>query len=295
MQLLAFRFALAGNSILVIFVTVVVSAITPLKLLDPLWLSAFSEVIINNTFMAIVGLSFISLSCYFDPSNSTLISHQARLAKLCFAVVLGFVLLIPLQFYLANRTVTALQRKELYQYEATSRQIKFLAQKIQQATTFDQLQAVMKSYQAFEIPETERAKPLESLKRFLVTQTNEALVLVKNRRRPDLVIAGAWQSYKSAIRNTIYSLAYILVFASFAQRSRSENSWLQEIMQSFLNRLYAVLQRRETRIATEALQPDEPKASVPLSQEQLISLHRRGLIDQAWITDHESRPRRSNY
>ena len=26
----------------------------------------------------------------------------------------------------------------------------------------------------------------------------------------------------------------------------------------------------------------------PLSQEQLISLHRRGLIDQAWITDHES-------
>ncbi|MFN7898622.1 MAG: hypothetical protein ACK5N0_03005 [Synechococcaceae cyanobacterium] len=288
MQLLAFRFALAGNSILVVFITVVGFSITPLKLLDPLWLAAFSEVIINNTFMAVVGLSFISLSCYFDPSNTTLISHQSRLAKLCFAVILGFCLLIPLQFYLANRTVAALQRKELYQYEATSRQIKFLAQKIQQATTFDQLQAVMKAYQAFEIPESERAKPLESLKRFLVTQTNEALVLVKNRRRPDLIIAGAWQSYKSAIRNTIYSLAYILVFASFAQRSRSENSWLQELMQAFLNRLYAVLQRRETRIATEALQSDQPKTSVPPSQEQLISLHRQGLMDQAWITDHES-------
>ncbi len=285
MQLLAFRFALAGNSILVIFITVVGFAITPLKLFDPLWLAGFSEVMINNTFMAVVGLSFISLSCYFDPSNPTLLSHQSRLAKLCFAVVLGFVLLIPLQFYVANRTVTALQRKELYQYEATSRQIKFLAQKIQQATTFDQLQAVMKAYQAFEIPESERAKPLDSLKRFLLTETNQALVMVRNRRRPDLIISSTWQSYKSAIRNTIYSLAYILVFASFAQRRQSENSWLQEIMQGFLNRLYAVLEHRETRLATQSIQPGEPKESLPLSQEQLISLHRQGLIDQAWIPD----------
>ena len=287
MQLLAFRFAFAGNLLIAVFLVSVTFGITPLKVTDLVWLTGFPAIVLDNTPFALIGMCFISLSTYFDPSNLSLVSHQRKLAKLCFPVVLGFLLFIPLQFFVAQRTVSTIKKQELYQFESSARKIKFLSQKIQQSQTFDQLQNIMKTYQAYEIPQSERGKPLESLKSLLKAKTDEALALLKSRRRPDLVTASSWEAYRAAIRNSLYSFVYMLAFAVFAQRSRSEQSWLQEIMDGLLAKLYGVLQHRETRLAEETLEINQESATLPLAEHQLSSLHQQGLLDRAWISDHE--------
>jgi hypothetical protein len=58
-------------------------------------------------------------------------------------------------------------------------------------------------------------------------------------------------------------------------------------MEGFLNFLNSKLQRRENKLATD--EPTDPTTlSVPSGDHRIESLHAQGLMDQAWLPDHES-------
>lgn len=288
MQTLAFRLAFAGNSLLLIFVISVLFDIFPFRLIDPVWLSSTTDVLIQNSVFALVGIILLCFSTYFDPDNVPLVSHQRRILQLCCVISVCFLLLIPLQFFVASQIVSGLNRQEFYKFELSVKRLKFFSQKVQQVDTFDQLQQVMKTYQSVQLPEAERSKPLQLTKTLLLNKINEALAMLKNSRNPFQLKSKSWQQYKLAMRNSLFSFTYFLAFASLSQRRNSQRSWLQEIMEGFLNLLYGVLHRRETQLATQVEVHEDSKLALPLTPQQLDKLHQQGLMDQGWLPDQSS-------
>lgn len=288
MQTLAFRLAFAGNSLLLIFVASVLFDLFPFKIFDPTWLSSTIETLLQSSVFALVGIIFLLFSSYFDPDNIQLQTHQRRILRLCCVISIAFLLLIPLQFFVAGQLVSRLKQQEVYQFEFSIKRVKFLAQKVEQAETFDQLQKVMKVYQSIQLPESERYKSLQSTKNVLLRKINEALTLLKNRRNPLLVTAKAWEQYKIATRNSLFSFTYFLAFAAFAQRRDSQRSWLQEMMEGSLNLLYSVLHRRETQLANQAPDQDESILLVPSAPQPLDKLQQHEIIDHGWLSDQTS-------
>lgn len=288
MQTLAFRLAFAGNSLLLIFAASVLFDLFPVKIFDPTWLSSGIEALLQSSVFALVGIIFLLFSSYFDPDNISLQTHQRRILRLCCVISIAFLLLIPLQFFVAGQLVSILRQQEFYQFEISIKRVKFLAQKVEQAETFDQLQQVMKVYQSIQLPESERGKPLQTTKNILLSKINEALNLLKNRRNPLLVTAKSWEQYKIATRNSLFSFTYFLAFAAFAQRRDSQRSWLQEIMQGCLDLLYSVLHRRETQLANQVPEEDDSALLGPSAPQQLDKLHQQGFIDHGWLSDQTS-------
>lgn len=287
LQTLAFRLAFTGNALISVFVFVFLFGAFPVKLLDTGWQATFSTILLDNSGFILVGLVLLWLAQYFDPDNQALSSHLRVLSRLCLVAALGFLLLVPLQFYISYKFVAATRQQEMYQYQRSARQVDFFAEKVKQAESFDDLQVLMKAYQSTQLPESERLKPLEVTKSLLLAKIKEAKNLLNSSRRPDLLRSKTGEQYKISLRNSFISLSYFFAFAALSQRRNSEHSLLQDIMEGFLNFLNSKLQRRENKLATD--EPTDPTTlSVPSGDHRIESLHAQGLMDQAWLPDHES-------
>lgn len=250
MKIIAFRLVFGGNTLLAVFVILVLFSVFPLRVTQPEWLFGFADTILSTAGFSLVALIFISISPYFDPDNQALVKQVRKILRLACIASLSFLLLIPLNFYLAYRFVSIFRDQEVNQYNAMITRANFFAQKVSEASTFDNLQEVMKVYQATQLPEAERAKPLGLTKTFLLGKIKEAIAELKKSRKFDLLIQKTWQQYQIAVRNSLLSLAYALAFAALAQRRNSEQSLLQDIMTNFLNFLYSSLQSREQKLAS---------------------------------------------
>lgn len=283
---IVFRLVFVGNSLLFIFVFIVLFDIIPVKLFQPQWLLGFSDTVLSTSGFSLVALIFLALAAYLDPDNFSVSAHVKRTLRLACLAAFGFLLLIPLQFYTAHKLLAGFREQHVGQINQTINKAIFLAQKVRESDTFDQLQGVMKTYQAIQLPEQERSRPLSVIKNDLLGKIQEAVLLLKNNRNMNIVTQKAWEIYQVAIRNSLLSLAYFLAFAALGQRRDSQRSFLQDLMDSWLNRLYAGLQNRESRVALAAEQNSVQFHSPPLSgSSNLSNLQRQGLMDQGWLDD----------
>jgi hypothetical protein len=285
---LAYKLAVVGDTLCLIFVLLVLFASFPFRLTNPLWLAIASESILSNGGFALVGLSFLSVSNYLDPDNAFLQKHTNFLFRLCCFAVIGFFLLIPIQFYISYRNIQFARAQFISRFNVSLSQVKFFEQKVRSARTFDQLQLVMRSYQAVAIPEAERQKPLDSLKSILLVKIQEAKRLLANSRRPELLAEKTWEQIQLSVRNILWSLVYVVSFSAFAQRRDAEKPWLQGFIESILNLLNSGLERRERRLEARVQQAATLASSDPsFTSKDIARQHQEGLIDPLWLPDSD--------
>ena len=100
----------AANALLVMFVLAVALPLLPPKLADPFWLLAFTGTFCTNGFLALLAVLLLQhLAAALEPESRR---HQARrlLMRQCSRlVVLGFLVLLPLQGLAAWRGLEAAQ------------------------------------------------------------------------------------------------------------------------------------------------------------------------------------------
>jgi hypothetical protein len=289
-KVLAFRLIFAGNSLLAIFIFSVLFAIFPLKITQPIWLYAFADSFLSNSGFSLVALISLILATYFDPDNLQLVAHVRKVQRLACVAAICFLFLIPLNFYIAYKFVTSFRDQQTAEYNLNMTRVKFFSDKVDGASTFDQLQEVMKTYQAIQLPEQERLKPLERIKNEIKSKIKEAIVTLQANKKTFAITQKSWEQYLAAVRNSLFAFTYFLAFAAFAQRRNSQESWLQEMMNGSLNRLYKGLHHRESRVAFAAEPADVLSPARPLAPENLSALHRQGLIDRGWLDDQSNNP-----
>ncbi len=87
--------------LLVMFVAAMVIAAAPPKLLDHSWQLGVIAALINNAFLALMGVLLLVLALGFDPTRPMLRDRWNAWRPWIVAASLGFLLLIPLQGFAA--------------------------------------------------------------------------------------------------------------------------------------------------------------------------------------------------
>ena len=89
--------AATANGLLVMFVLAVALPLLPAKLADPFWLLAFTGAFCTNGFLALLEVLLLHMATALEPQSMW---HQSRwlLVRRCSkAVIVAFLLLLPLQ------------------------------------------------------------------------------------------------------------------------------------------------------------------------------------------------------
>jgi len=95
--------AATANGLLVMFVLAVALPLLPAKLAGPFWLLASTGVFNTNGFLALLSVLLLPMAAAIKPQS---VWHQSRrlLVRRCTrAVIVGFLLLLPLQGLVAWR------------------------------------------------------------------------------------------------------------------------------------------------------------------------------------------------
>ncbi len=285
------KLALTGNSLIFVYLLIILFGSFPFRLIDPVWLGVVTDLLLNNGGFALVGVALLALSSYIDPENIQLTRHQQFINSLCFFITFIYFSLIPTQLYVSYRNIQSSNVQYVTQFKVSLNQVKLFEEKVQSAKDFDNLQTIMRTYQGMSIPESERIKPLQTVKSFLLSKIQDAKKLLIVSQKPALLVKAKWQQFQLASRNVLWSLIYIISFSAFAQRRDSTKSLLQETSQSIFTLLEKVLRRRERRLqaleeqATLAATSDGPEVPNRLSRQQ-----QQGLIDPLWLNPPGQQP-----
>jgi hypothetical protein len=202
---------------LVMFVAAVVIASAPPKLLDQTWQLAVIAALINNAFLALMGVLLMILAVGFDPTSPTLRDRWKAWRPWIVAASLGFLLLIPLQAFAAwgfYTSVTLVQEKQTSQ---ASEKLTELREAIATANTHEELQA--KVQQLFGsnagLSQAELDAPIGVLRKILLARVEQASNQLKQQieaqvgKNPD-------QLMKETTRIFISAAAYAISFGCMA-------------------------------------------------------------------------------
>ena len=144
-QRLAALAAATANGLLVLFVLSVALPLIPPKLADPFWLLAFTGAFCTNGFLAVL---LLHLSAALKPES---LRHQARrlLVRRCSRlVVLGFLLLIPLQGLAAWRGLEAAKSLAYRAGRVQQARLAQFRQAVERSGTIAELQSQLAAMQA---------------------------------------------------------------------------------------------------------------------------------------------------
>ena len=147
-QRLAGLAAATANGLLVMFVLAVALPLLPAKLADPFWLLAFTGAFCTNGFLALLAVLLLHLAAALEPESRR---HQARrlLVRRCSRlVVLGFLLLIPLQGLAAWRGLEAAKSLSYRAGRVQQARLAQFRQAVESSTTIAELQNQLAAIQA---------------------------------------------------------------------------------------------------------------------------------------------------
>ena len=195
------------------FLAAMVIAAAPPKLLDLSWQLGVSAALINNAFMALMGVLLLVLALGFDPTRPMLRDRWNAWRPWLVAASVGFLLLIPLQGFAAwgfHTSVTVVQQKQISQ---ASERLTELREAITSANTHEELQAKVQNLFG---PNTglspaELRTPIGVLRNILLARAEQASKQLGQQieaqvgRRPDELL-------KETLRIVIFAAAYATAF-----------------------------------------------------------------------------------
>ena len=228
--ILADRLEVFSLALLVFYVVRVAAAIVPLRPLDTLWQLGAVSALLDSAAIPLMALGFVHLAVYLDPANASLGKRRDSLARLAILVMLGFLLLIPLQAFAAWNSVASVQALVTRQQTATNSTFAQIREAIKAATSLEDLQRRLQSLQTenLDIRFEDLGLPLPETKRRLLIRLNEAHQQVKTRITPPPSM-----DIEAVVRNSLRvmsaSAVYTLAFAIVAQRRGSDIPLLVEV------------------------------------------------------------------
>jgi hypothetical protein len=162
--------AATANGLLVMFVLAVALPLLPAKLADPFWLLAFTGAFCTNGFLALLAVLLLHMAAALEPQSMW---HQARrlLVRRCSrAVVLGFLLLIPLQGLAAWRGLEAAQSLSYRAGRVQQARLAQFRQAVERSGTIAELQNQLAAIQAPPLSAADQRQGLPALKADLLSQ-----------------------------------------------------------------------------------------------------------------------------
>lgn len=216
----------------VLFLSIVVGAALPPKLLDPAWQLALFSAVVNTSGFPLVGLGLLHLAADLDPSSESLCNQRRLCRRLAVPVALGFVLLVPLQsfsLWQQNSSVVSAQESQLARRESA---LTDLRQALDSATSTADLQKRLQALNRPPLSAEELATPFPMLKLQAKAALMQAAAAIRQNRQsqPQGRVISMIQV---SVQNSVACLALALGFAALAKRRHSNVPLLQEWLHWF--------------------------------------------------------------
>lgn len=138
---LARQLGRAGNALLVIFALTVLLGLFPPRLLDSAWQLQFSSTLVTNGSMALLGMLLKGLATWIDPDDRDLQAGFNRVKRLAKLVVLGYLLIVPLQFFGFWRAVETSKRATAEQIRVAEIRLERIRKAVEASGSTAELQA----------------------------------------------------------------------------------------------------------------------------------------------------------
>lgn len=228
---MAFQVGLLAVCLLILYGLVVLASILPPRLLDPAWQLRFTNALVNNGFLALLGLALVHLAAYLDPANPHLQRRRDNFAALALAAVLGFLLLIPLQGYAVWRGIGNANSQQSSQLRQVTGRISAVRKAINSATSSQDLQRRLRGLQVPPLAAADLEQPLPVLRKSMLETLEQAEIRAGDQLR-GVQPTGLWAIIQGSIRAVLSSLVLVVGFAAFGQR----RDWSMTLLQSWLTR-----------------------------------------------------------
>ena len=222
--------AAASLALLAVYVANIIAAALPLEILSPAWHLRMVGALVNNGPMALLGFLLMPLASWVAPNHALAARLASRLQAWAVPVVLGFLLLVPVQGLALWQGLASANTKALQTRQTVELRIKQLRSAVLEASSAAELQQRLRALQGAggNAPPIQIREPLPVLRqRFLAAlPTVEARLYNQTSGvNPQLV----WQLVKEAVRVAITALALALAFATGARMPKQNHSLLASI------------------------------------------------------------------
>ncbi len=220
--------SLAGLMLLILFLTILVGAVTPVSLLDPAWQLRLANTLLNGSPVALIGLVLVHLGATLDRQDHHLLNRREVVSRLAVLPSIGFVLLIPLitSALLMQRMSVSVQRSA--NVERANVQLARMQLAVQQATSVEDLDQRLRAVNGPRLESTDRGIPLAQVKQrvqaVLDVVSKEIAINMPAR------VPARLSTFPEILRLTIASFALAIAFAGLARRRGSDNSFLLEVL-----------------------------------------------------------------
>lgn len=209
----AFTLSQIGLMMIVVFALQVLFGAFPLQLKDPGWMLSNAFNLTNSAPLPLIGSSLILLAHQLDDRSEHLNRMLTRLERLALPVALGFLLLIPLQFYAGFRQIRNAEVDAI----KTMADLRKVEQRISGATSSEQLGAIVRNLPGGAQVKVTEAN-LETIRSSLLQDLQpkmKRLETVASERKQ----AAIQTSLKDRIFQSLLALAFSSGFAALAFRS----------------------------------------------------------------------------
>lgn len=223
---IASQFGVLAVCLLMLYALLVLAASLPPQLLDPGWQLRFMHALINNGFLALLGLALVHLAAYLDPSNPHLIRRRNTFASLALVAVLGFLLLIPLQGYAVWRVISNANSKQSTQLREVTGRIATVREAIKGSSSTNDLQQRLQSLRVTPLSAAQLAEPLPALRKSMLEMLERTEIRAADQLK-GLPPQSLWQIIQGSIRAVLSSLVLMVGFAAFSTRREGSMTMLQ--------------------------------------------------------------------
>ncbi|KEF41204.1 MAG: hypothetical protein ER33_12625 [Cyanobium sp. CACIAM 14] len=229
------QIGIAGVCLLVLYVLQGLSAFLPTRLLEPGWQLGVSNALINNGFLALLGLALVHLAAYLAPGNPRLARRRDDFASWALIAVLGFLLLIPLQGYALWRGISNVNAQQQNRLGTVSGRLATLRQAIRTAPTSQELQRRLAALKAPPLDAADLAQPLPKLRQSMLESLDRTEIRARDQLR-GLPATDVWQLAQAGVRSVLSALVMTIAFASLCRRRGWEGTLLQQWLGRFQQR-----------------------------------------------------------
>jgi hypothetical protein len=187
-QGLASLAAATAHVLLALFVLTVALPLLPPKPLDPFWLLAFTGAFCTNGFLALLAVLLLHLAAVLNPQSGW---HHARrlLVRQCSRlVVLGFLLLIPLQGLAATLGREAAQSLANRAGSLQQARLEQFRRAVQRSGSIAELQGQLAAIQAPPLSAADQRQSLAALKADLLSQIKAQETSLRQQSGPRVPI-----------------------------------------------------------------------------------------------------------
>lgn len=223
------RLAVPAIVLFCIYAAMVVGAILPLRLLDPVWQLAFAGTLINNAPLALVGLAGLHLAAHLEPGDPVLARRRSAAARWATLAAAGFLLLIPLQLTAVWHTFQARESVQNRQMVIADRRIAAVRRAITASPTVEQLQAELARLNlgTLAVRGNPSDRSLTQVRATLLRSLEGSRSTLEDQFRTSGK-AMIWNLVQQGLQVSVTSMALAIGFAAMAQGRRKHSTLLEE-------------------------------------------------------------------